>query len=751
MSRHAKSKEIRVSPDERIAPGRARRSSFWASVFSKSKAKSKEKSKANSGGGRDPRGGRSGRARSGSGRRSFLGGLVYWCFVLGIWGGIGLVGLLAWHAAQLPPIDQLAVPKRPPNIAILDADGVPVANRGDSGGPAIRLDDLPAYVPQAFVAIEDRRFYAHFGVDAVGIMRAMSRNLSGAGGMQGGSTITQQLAKNLFLTQERTLSRKIQEAILALWLEHNYSKDRILELYLNRVYFGSGSYGIEAAAQKYFGRSARQITLPEAAMLAGLMVAPSRLAPNRNPRGAAERAALVVAAMTREGYVNDKMATIALAKPAEARRDAGSGSINYAADYIMDVLDETVGAIEEDIVVSTTLRTDIQIAAEKALTSELDRRGARFGVSQGAVLAMDPGGQIRAMVGGRNYAESQFNRAVSAKRQPGSAFKPFVYLAALERGLTPETMRDDSPINVRGWRPENSSREYQGAVTLQNALALSLNTVAVRLGLEVGPRKVAETARRMGIQSPLTDNATIALGTSEVTLLELVSSYAPFANGGIRIQPHVITQVKTASGKILYRRKGASFGRVIEQKTVSMMNAMLQETLTTGTGSRADARGFEAAGKTGTSQEYRDGWFVGYSSQLLTGVWLGNDDSSPTKRLSGANLPVSVWSQTMREAHRYDQPPPLPSNWKEQTSLQTQPPETRAAPPRLPTNLPPGSASAAPRPSPYSGGPVQDGTRRADPREPPNSRDLLPPANLGEAVSGERRDNRGLMDRLFGG
>lgn len=486
-------------------------------------------------------------------------------------------------------------------------------------------------------------------------------------------------------------------------------------------------------------------------MLAGLMVAPSRLAPNRHPRRAAERAALVVAAMTREGYVNENMASIALAKPAEATRETGAGSINYAADYIMDVLDETVGAIEEDIVVSTTLRTDIQIAAEKALMSELERRGARFGVSQGAVLAMDPGGQIRAMVGGRNYAESQFNRAVSAKRQPGSAFKPFVYLAALERGLSPDTLRDDSPINVRGWRPENSSREYQGAVTLQNALALSLNTVAVRLGLEVGSKKVAETARRMGIQSPLTDNATIALGTSEVTLLELVSAYAPFANGGIRIQPHVITQVQTASGKILYRRKGASFGRVIEQKTVLMMNAMLQETLTTGTGSRAGARGFEAAGKTGTSQEYRDGWFVGYSSQLLTGVWLGNDDSSPTKRLSGANLPVSVWSQTMREAHRYDQPPPLPSNWKEQTPLQTQPPETRAASARLPTNVPPGSTSAAPRPAPNSGRPVQDGTRRADPREPPNSRDLLPPANLGEAVSGERRDNRGLMYRLFGG
>ncbi len=745
MSRNGKSKEIRVSPDERIGPTRSKRRSFFARLFGGSNAKG-------DGGGSRAEGGR-GRRR----RRSFLRGLFYWCFVLGIWGFVGVAGLVVWHAGQLPPIDQLAVPKRPPNIAILDIDGVPVANRGDSGGPAIRLGDLPAYVPQAFVAIEDRRFYAHGGVDAVGIMRAISRNLSGGGGMQGGSTITQQLAKNLFLTQERTISRKIQEAILALWLERKYSKDRILELYLNRVYFGSGSYGIEAAAQKYFGRSARQITLSEAATLAGLMVAPSRLAPNRNPKGATERAALVVAAMTREGYVTDKMASMALAKPAEAVRETGSSSINYAADYIMDILDETIGAIEEDIVVSTTLRTDIQSAAEKALVGELERRGARFGVSQGAVLAMDPGGQIRAIVGGRNYAESQFNRAIAARRQPGSAFKPFVYVAALERGLDPDTVREDSPVNVRGWKPENSNREYQGAVTLQRALALSLNTVAVRLGLEVGPKTVAETARRMGVQSPLTDNATIALGTSEVTLLELVSAYAPLANGGIRIQPHVITQVKTASGAVLYRRKGASFGKVLEPRIVAMMNAMLQETFVTGTAARADARGFDAAGKTGTSQDYRDGWFVGYTSQMLTGVWLGNDDSSPTKRVSGANLPVSIWSQTMREAHRLDHPPPLPSNWRDPQPQQqpligeasTAPAKSRNAP-VINTGL------AAPKSSQQLGGSsLQAGshgqTAPAMNSRDHNSRDLLPPANLG-AASGDYKGSRGgLLDRLFGG
>ena len=602
---------------------------------------------------------RRGSARRTAPRRSLFGGLVYWVCVFGVWGVIAVGGLIAWHASQLPPIDRLAVPKRPPNIAIMGDDGRRLANRGDTGGAAISLRDLPAYLPKAFIAIEDRRFYHHWGIDPVGVTRAFVRNMSGRGPMQGGSTLTQQLAKNLFLTQERTMARKVQEAILAFWLERKFSKEQILELYLNRVYFGSGAYGVEAAARKYFGHGARETTLPEAAMLAGLMKAPTKLAPNRHPAAAVDRASQVITAMAQEGMITDHMAALAIMQPATVSRET-AGSINYAADYVMDVLDETVGAIDEDIVVTTTLSADKQAAAEKALTEELDKSGKRYGVAQGALVSMDPNGQIKALVGGRNYAESQFNRAVSARRQPGSSFKPFVYLTALERGLTPETIRDDAPINIRGWQPENASQDYQGPVTLTRALAMSLNTVAVRLGLEVGPKAVAATAHRLGIASDLQPNASIALGTSEVTPLELVSAYTPFANGGIRVQPHIITRVRTADGKLLYQRKGASFGRVIEFGHVGMMNAMLQETLIIGTGKHAELPGWQAAGKTGTSQDYRDAWFVGYTSQLVTGVWLGNDDNSPTRKTSGGNLPVNIWSKYMRTALLGAAPTPLP-------------------------------------------------------------------------------------------
>ncbi len=605
------------------------------------------------------------RARARTRRGSTLAGFLYWSLVLGLWGAIGLGGLLAYYGSQLPPIDQLAVPKRPPNIAILAADGALVANRGDTGGAALRLSEMPAYLPKAFIAIEDRRFYAHWGIDPFGVGRALLRNVAGRGPMQGGSTLTQQLAKNLFLTQERTISRKIQEAILALWLEHKYSKDQILELYLNRVYFGSGAYGVEAAAQRYFGHGARSVTLSEAAVLAGLMKAPSKLAPDRNPEGANERAAQVVTAMAQEGFVTEKMAALALAQPAVSRRDKGAGSINYAADYVMDMLDDTIGAIDEDITVTTTLDVGLQTAAEQALTEELDKKGAKFGVTQGAVVAMDPNGAIRALVGGRDYSESQFNRAASAKRQPGSAFKPFVYLAGLEHGLTPDTVREDAPLNVRGWQPENYSREYFGPVTLTKALALSLNTVAVRVGLEVGAKTVARTAHRLGVVSELQANASIALGTSEVTPIELVSAYAPFANGGVAAQPYIITRVRTAEGKQLYARKNVPPPRVVEPQYVAMMNTMMQETLLTGTARKAELPGWQAAGKTGTSQDFRDAWFVGYTSRLVTGVWLGNDDNSPTKKASGGNLPVEIWSRFMKAAHQGVPFAGLPAgNWR---------------------------------------------------------------------------------------
>ena len=698
--------------------------------------------------GRGGRGGRSERAARRP-RRSFLGRLVYWGFVFGLWGGVAIAGLFAYYASQLPPIDQLAVPKRPPNIAILADDGSLIANRGDTGGAAVRLSELPPYLPKAFVAIEDRRFFSHFGIDPIGIARAVFRDVTGRGGMEGGSTLTQQLAKNLFLTQERTLSRKIQEAILALWLERKYSKDQILELYLNRVYFGSGAFGVEAAAQKYFGKSARQVTLSEAAVLAGLMKSPTRLAPNRNLTAANERAAQVITAMAEQGHITEAMAKLALASPAQVVHDKSAGSINYAADYVMDMLDDTVGAIDEDIVVTTTLDPRMQAAAEHALTDELDAKGDKFGVEQGALVALDPDGAVKALVGGRNYADSQFNRAVAAKRQPGSSFKPFVYLAALEKGLRPDTVREDAPITVKGWSPENYSREYFGPVTLTKALAMSLNTVAVRLGLEVGPKTVVRTAHRLGITSELEPNASIALGTSAVTPLEMVAAYDSFANGGIGVQPHVIARVRTANGKLLYARKNANFGRVIDPQYVAMMNSMMEETLLTGTARKAELPGWQAAGKTGTSQDWRDAWFVGYTSALVAGVWLGNDDNSPTKKTSGGNLPVEIWSRFMKAALDGVPPAELPSGvWSNADQ-----PATDAPPPAPPALV--GEPLAIGRPAQSADAPPAPLAPARRPIAPAADEDApLPPAaipNAGDAPAPRAPRDRNFIEKLFGG
>jgi penicillin-binding protein 1A len=683
-------------------------------------------------------------------RRSLLGRLVYWTFVLGIWAVIGFAGVVGYYASQLPPIDKLAVPKRPPNIAILADDGSLLANRGDTGGPAVRLMDLPPYLPKAFVAIEDRRFYSHVGVDPVGIGRAILRDITGGGAVEGGSTLTQQLAKNLFLTQERTMSRKIQEAILALWLERKYSKDQILELYLNRVYFGSGAYGVEAASQKYFGKSARFVTLSEAALLAGLMKSPSKLAPTHNLAAANERAAQVITAMAEQGHITEAMAKMALANPAQLYRDKSAGAINYAADYVMDALDDTVGAIDEDIVVTTTIDPKMEAEAEHALTGELNAEGAKFHVSEGALVAVDPTGAVKALIGGDSYADSQFNRAVSAKRQPGSSFKPFVYLAALEKGLTPDTVREDAPISVHGWNPENYSREYFGPVTLTKALSLSLNTVAVRLGLEVGPKTVAAVAHRLGIASELDANATIALGTSAVTPLEMATAYAAFANGGVGAQPHVITRVRTADGKLLYTRRNASFGRVIDPQYVAMMNTMMQETLLTGTARKAELPGWQAAGKTGTTQDWHDAWFIGYTSYLVTAVWFGNDDNSPTKKVSGGNLPVEVWSEFMKAAHQGVPAAPLPGGaWR-----------GSEAPIGLPPLSPPGAAPMAPVAgrggAPSAGAPLDlssappHASGRGAPA-PVAEGALLPPAAIPSPGGGAptRRDKH-IFDKLFG-
>ncbi len=631
----------------------------------------------------------------GGDRRFGFGRVFYWGAVLGLWAIIAAIGVVVWVGAHLPPIQSLEIPKRPPSIQIAGSDGRVLVTRGDMGAEAVALKELPNYLPKAFVAIEDRRFYAHYGVDPMGVARAAGANVLRRSVQQGGSTITQQLAKNLFLTQERTWFRKIQELVLALWLERKFSKAEILELYLNRIYFGAGAYGIEAAAQRYFNKSARQLTLAEAALLAGLVKSPSRLAPTRNPDGAQRRAQTVLTAMAETKLITGPMAKLAMAQPARAVKPAGAGSINYVADWIMDVLDDLIGRVEQDIVVVTSIDPALQAAAEKALVDELAQRGEKFDVEQGAVVAMTPDGAVRALVGGRNYAESQFNRAVAAKRQPGSSFKPFVYLAALERGLTPETVRDDRPINVKGWRPENYTREYFGPVTLTQAFAHSLNTVSVRLTLEAGAANVARTAHRLGIASRLAANTSIALGTSEVSLIELTGAYAVFANGGAAVTPHVVERVRAADGKALYARAPQNLGRVVEPQHVAMMNAMMQETILSGTARKAALGGWPAAGKTGTSQDFRDAWFIGYTANLVTGVWLGNDDSSPSRKASGSGLPVDIWSKFMKTAHQGVAVASLPGLTGGMTA---------SVPPLVPSaNVPPAPVNA-PKPPADAGG-----------------------------------------------
>jgi len=664
--------DVRLPPEERtggIGRGPAKRSAAGERHGSDGTARQARRGK------------RSGR------RRSLLGRAFYWGAVLALWGVVAVIGVLIWIGIHLPPIQSLEIPKRPPSVLILGDNGATLTTRGEMGGAAVPLSELPNYVPNAFVAIEDRRFYSHHGVDPLGIARALVADVIRHGASQGGSTITQQLAKNLFLTQERTVTRKLQEIVLALWLEHKFNKSQILELYLNRVYFGSGAYGIEAAAQRYFGKSARQLTLAEAAMLAGLVQAPSRLAPNHNPDGAKRRAAIVIADMTELKMISGAASRQALARPARAVKPPAAGSVNYVADWVMDAVNDIIGNIDRDIVVETTIDPALQGDAEHALVDLLNQKGDKFNIGEGAPLAMTPDGVVRALVGGRDYGESQFNRALDAKRQPGSAFKPFVYLTALEHGLTPDSVREDAPISVKGWRPENFERQYLGPVTLRQALADSLNTVAVRLTLEFGPQAVVRTAYRLGITSMLEPNASIALGTSEVTPLEIVSAYAAFANGGFAVSPHVIERIRSTDGKTLYDRAQQQLGRIVDSRYVGMMNAMMHETLVSGTARTASLPGWQAAGKTGTSQDFRDAWFIGYTSRLVTGVWLGNDDNESSKKAVGGGLPVEIWSRFMRAALANTAPAPLPGvaeGW------------FNPAPPPAPGPAPPAPIAAAP-------------------------------------------------------
>jgi penicillin-binding protein 1A len=596
-------------------------------------------------------------------RRLGLGRLFYWCCVLMLWAGIGLAGLVAWYGAQLPSVANWSIPDRPPNVKIVAVDGAQIANRGMTGGEAIGLHEMSPYIPQAVMAIEDRRFYSHFGVDPIGLARAMLHNVLDGSFSQGGSTLTQQLAKNLFLQPDRTIERKVQEVLLALWLEHEHSKDQILEMYLNRVYFGSGAYGVEAASRRYFGKSARDVTLSEAALLAGLLKAPSRLSPARDPQAAERRAQLVLAAMRDEGLIGENELTTAMSAPATRAAAFWTGSENYVADRVMGELPALIGDVRADIVVDTTIDLDLQQFAEKSIRRLIDENRDKLDVSQGALVSIDSSGAVRAMVGGYDYANSQFDRASEARRQPGSAFKPFVFLAAMEQGVRPDSMRNDAPIRIGKWSPQNYNGKYYGQVTLATALAKSLNSVAAQLVMEVGAGSVVEAAQRMGIQSELQANNAIALGTSEVTPLELTAAYVPFANGGYRPDLHFVRRVTTAEGKVLYEHPSGASPRVISPEIVGMMNAMMKETLSDGTARKARF-GWPAAGKTGTSQKSRDAWFVGYTANLTTGVWFGNDDGRPMRKVTGGALPTLAWHEFMAAAHQGVPVAELPGRWE---------------------------------------------------------------------------------------
>jgi penicillin-binding protein 1A len=595
--------------------------------------------------------GKSRRARSGGGVFGALRRLVYWSFVLCIWGGIALAGTVIYFAAKMPQTTTWAIPDRPPNVKIVSVEGDLIANRGASGGEAISLHDMSPYLPEAVVAIEDRRFYSHFGVDPIGFTRAMVANVMSGRLVQGGSTITQQLAKNLFLTPDRTIERKVQEVMLALWLEQKYTKDQILEMYLNRVYLGSGSYGVAAASRRYFNKSAKEVTLPEAALIAGLLKAPSRLSPARDPKAASERSQLVLAAMREQGMIGDKELNFAMKQPATRAASYWSGSEQYVADRVIEELPDLIGDVRSDVIVDTTVDLGLQKLGEASIRDLISKNGEKLNVSQGALVSVDGTGAVRALVGGYDYANSQFDRASEAKRQPGSAFKPFVYLSALEQGFTPESVRNDAPIRIGNWTPGNFNGKYFGKVTLAEALARSLNSVSAQLVMEVGPTTVVSTAHRLGIESNLTANASLALGTSEVTLLELTDSFVPFANGGYRAPPYIIRRVTTNEGKVLYQHKNTATDRVIDPRNVGMMNAMLRQTVDTGTATKAKF-GWPAAGKTGTSQNFRDAWFIGYTSNLTTGVWFGNDDGKPTKKITGGSLPAIAWKDFMVAAHK---------------------------------------------------------------------------------------------------
>ncbi|MFZ5790240.1 MAG: transglycosylase domain-containing protein [Pseudomonadota bacterium] len=607
-------------------------------------------------GGGNGRNGRDGASR----RRSRLLWCLKWGTVATIWSLFLTLCFVGWLAYDLPDVSRLNEIQRRPSVTLLAADGSIVASYGDLYGKPVTLVDLPGYLPQAVIATEDRRFYSHFGLDPRGLLRAIYANLRAGAWVQGGSTITQQLAKNIFLTPARTFRRKGQELLLALWLEHNFTKDQILELYLNRVYFGAGTYGIDAAARRYFGKPASEVTRFEAALLAGLLKAPSRYSPFNDRAQATARAKLVLANMVAAGYMTQGEADSVAAQGFGNDTPAQGGPIGrYFADWVLDQLPSFVGYSDRDLVVTTTLDPRLQRLAETKIGQIMASDGPPQDASEAALVSMTPDGAIKAMVGGLDYATTQFNRATQAQRQPGSAFKPFVFLTAFENGFLPDSHFTDAPISIGNWRPNNYNDRYYGDVTLREALARSLNSVAAQLIQRVGPARVVATAQRLGITSKLLATPSLALGTSEVTLLDLTGAYAVLANRGEGVWPYAITEVRDSAGNLLYAREGSGPGRVVAPRQVLEMQDAMSAVIDWGTGKAAQI-GRPAAGKTGTTQDYRDAWFMGFTAELVTGVWVGNDDGRPMKKVSGSGLPAKLWQAYMAAALENEPPRPLP-------------------------------------------------------------------------------------------
>jgi penicillin-binding protein 1A len=602
-------------------------------------------------------------------RRSWGWTLLRWSFVAGIWALLALAGVFAYFAMTLPETGDLMASGRKPSTTLVAADGSLIATFGDLYGETLKLSEMSPYIPQAVIATEDRRYYSHFGVDPIGLLRAAFTNLRSGRVVQGGSTITQQLAKNLFLTPERTMGRKVQEALLALWLEHKFTKEQILEIYLNRVYLGAGTYGVDAASWRYFDHSARKSTPYEAALIAGLLKAPTRFSPARDRERSAARASQVLANMADAGFLTKQQADAADKGKAQlASVPVPRAGMRYFADYLVEFVADFGGPKRGDLLVVTTLDPKLQAAAEQAIQDTLAKDGTKAVASQAALVAMSPDGAIRAMVGGRDYQGSQFNRATQALRQPGSSFKPIIYAAGLEAGLTPQTRMVDAPIRIGNWSPRNYTGRYLGEMSLADALAESINTVAVQVAERAGRSHVASMARRLGITADLTPDASIALGTSEVTLLEMTSAYATFASGGYGAWPYGITEIRDAKNNVLFRRSGGGPGRVIPEEIAGEITDMMTGVIQRGTG-RSAALDRPAAGKTGTTQDYRDALFIGYSSGLVAGVWFGNDDNASMNRVTGGGLPARTWRSFMMAALKGVPPQPLPTAPREPGSF----------------------------------------------------------------------------------